>query len=147
MAINSPTHAMGFIASGILFLPTWSFQTMGKPMSKEERLMNRDLTETEQMLVELARRDERKKISRNIFIAGALAGGTMARKLSSDGEWRKWIAEEIDRRYPDAQPPAPEEGWKITWSRSTKYSAQSSIHHTEDCATIYPWGGEREPGH
>ncbi len=72
---------------------------------KEGDALSRPLTDTEQMLVELARRDERKKISKDIFIAGAVAGGTMARKLASDEEWRKWLTEEVARRYPDAPQP------------------------------------------
>jgi hypothetical protein len=64
--------------------------------------LSRPLTDIEQMLVELARKDERAKIGRDIFITGAVTGGTLARQTSSDEEWRDQITEEADRRYPDA---------------------------------------------
>jgi len=74
-------------------------------MSQKERdALSRPLTDTEQMLVELARKDERRKISKDIFVAGAVAGGTMARHLSSDEEWREWLKGELLSRYPDSAP-------------------------------------------
>jgi hypothetical protein len=50
------------------------------------------------------------EVLRNTFVAGAVAGGTMARKLTGNTEWRAWLEAEIKQRYAKAEPGKEKEG-------------------------------------
>ena len=50
------------------------------------------------------------EVLRNTFVVGAVAGGTMARKLTGNTEWRAWLEAEIKQRYAKAEPGKEKEG-------------------------------------